>query len=734
MKTASTHRNLAIQRELLLVGGGHAHVAVIRHFGMKPVSGVRVTLLSRDVHTPYSGMLPGLVAGHYTHDECHIDLRRLCTANGVRLIHGTLEGLDITAQTVDVSGRGSLAWDLLSLNTGSSPALDAIPGAREHGCAVKPIDRFLSQWEEHERHIHSRAGPHRIVVVGGGAAAVEMALAIAWRLRQARPRAPDVSIALATAGQQLLEGHGDHVRRTIAAKLFESGIETHFSSRVAGATATHLELESGRHIECDFPVWAVHAGAPVWPREAGLACDAAGFVRVEQTLRSISHARVFAAGDIASLPEPVPKSGVHAVREGDSLARNLVRALEGNSLRPHRPQRQFLSLLATGDRYAVASRGAFHASGKWVWNWKNRIDRTFMAMYQPAALPAAVLAADEGMRCGGCAAKVDADTLASVLRAIAPGSRESVHHGIASAEDAAVIAPPPGQLLVQSVDYFRAFIDDPWLLGRIATVHALGDLHAMGATPHSALAIATVPHGAPRVVRETLTQLMLGARSALEAESLTLAGGHSSEGAELGFGLSVNGFVLPEALLLKSGIVPGHALVLTKALGTGVLFAANMAGAAAGNWIEDALSAMQQGHGTAVRILRHHGVSACTDVTGFGLLGHLGEMLRASGLGARLDMSAIPALPGARECLLAGYRSSLHAGNASALSSMESLDRLDQVTQALLVDPQTAGGLLAALPEARAQECVEELRNAGYAAAVIGFADGGLPPGKVSTG
>ncbi len=729
MKTAMPRAMTPIARELLLVGGGHAHVAVLRHFGRAPVPGVRVTLLSRDTHTPYSGMLPGLVAGHYSHEDCHIDLRRLCEATGARLIRGTLNSIDTVSRTAEVAERSSLAWDMLSINTGSAPALDSIAGARDHGIALKPIDRFISAWETFERSLTLARSPPRVMVVGGGAAAVEMALALSWRLEQSRRAC---RITLLAAGEQLLETHNPQVRRLLNGKLAAAGIDVRLGVRVTAVTATQLELADGTQLGCDLAVWAIHAGAPSWTRTTGLACDAAGFLAVDDTLRSVSNDGVFAAGDIAALPVAVAKSGVYAVREGQVLAHNLSQSLRGAPLRAYRPQRRFLSLLATGPRHAVASRGPLYASGDWVWRWKDRIDRRFMAMYALPPLPPAAPGTEPAMRCGGCAAKVGSEMLSGMLDRLAAAPRADIPHGIASGEDAAVIQPPAGQLLVQSVDYFRSFTDDPWLLGRIGAVHCLGDLHAMGAQPHSALAIATIPHGAPGIVRETLDQLMLGARSTLMAESVTLAGGHSGEGAELGFGLSVNGFVAPSALLLKSALQPGQALILTKAVGSGVLLAANMAGAARGDWIDAALTAMQQGHAAAMKILREHGISACTDVTGFGLLGHLGEMLRASGIGARLDLLAIPSLRGARECLSMGYRSSLHGANAAALAALEGFDPVDDATLALLVDPQTAGGLLAAVPEQLAPACVSALHAAGYAAAtVFGCTDANLRPGRI---
>ena len=516
-------------------------------------------------------------------------------------------------------------------------------------------------------------------------------------------------------------------------ELSRRGIELHSGARVAAADAQGLTLADGRQLEADQLVWATQAGAAAWPAAAGLACDANGFIRVNASLQSVSHPEVFAAGVIAALPEPCPKSGVYAVREGETLALGLRRVALGEEPVPYRPQRRFLSLVSTGDRRAVVSRGPLFAAGSWAWRWKDRIDRAFMTMYRVEPVPAPEPGEAPAMRCGGCAAKIGGDALGRVLADLARPPSEGVEAGMDLGDDAAVLAPPPGQRLVQSVDYFRGFIDDPFLVGQVAAVHALGDLLAMGARPHSALAIATVPFAAPRVMEQTLGQLMQGALKTLDAEGVALVGGHSSEGAELAFGLSVNGYAAPGEILYKGGLRDGHALVLTKAIGTGTLLAANGAAAAQGRWIDEALTGMTQSSRAAAGILRRHGAAACTDITGFGLLGHLLEMLRASGTGARLAIDAVPVLCGARECLARGYRSSLHESNRGNLAALvEPVTGATAQTIEILLDPQTAGGLLAGIPAAQADKCVAALHAAGYpAAAVIGGCSAAVGPGGV---
>ena len=235
--------------------------------------------------------------------------------------------------------------------------------------------------------------------------------------------------------------------------------------------------------------------------------------------------------------------------------------------------------------------------------------------------------------------------LLGALESIEPFWREDVPEGLGSRDDAAVLEVPPGKSLVQSVDFFPAIVDDPYLFGRIAANHALGDIFAMGAVPQSALAVAGVPFGTAAKSEELLRQMLLGANAVFGEARTNLAGGHTSECPEVALGFVINGLADKDGLLRKRGLRESDVLILTKALGTGVLFAAEMRLAAKGRWIEGAVESMLESSRDAARILREHGAHACTDITGFGLAGHLVEMLEASqGLGR--DLARLSALPG----------------------------------------------------------------------------------------
>lgn len=729
-------------KDLVLVGGGHSHVAVLRRLGMRPLPGVRLTLVSSGVETPYSGMLPGVVAGHYDRDAAHIDLEVLTRFAGARAIFVPAIGLDLSSRSVLFEHRPPVRYDVLSLDVGSTPK-DSVPGAAEHAIPVKPIGRFLAHWEALRERIREGALPKRIAVVGGGAGGVEILLAVQYALDQvvrdrARP-ATRPEYHLFTADDVILPSHIASVRTKFGAVLDARGVAVHVGHPVAEVGPGWLRTAEGTRYDVEEIFWVIDARAAPWLAVSGLAVDVGGFVRVRTTLESVSHPGVFAAGDVAAVEgHALPKSGVYAVREGPVLARNLRRALGGRRLKRYRPQRRALSLISTGDACAVASRGRLALAGRWVWRVKDRIDRRFMRKYQvlpvtkepePPFLPAGL--ADQeamaslsslAMRCGGCGAKIGATVLERALGRLGQPGRDDVRVGLDAPDDAAVLDVPPGKALVQSVDFFRAMVDDPHEFGRIAASHALGDIHAMGGEPSTALALVTIPPGPEAMIEDTLTHLMAGAVDVLIADGVALVGGHTGEGAELAMGFAVTGVVDRDAILRKTGLRPGDRLILTKPIGTGTLFAADMRHRAKGRWIEAAVWSMTQSSRAAAGCLREHGARACTDVTGFGLLGHLVEMLRASEVSARLTLAQIPILDGAEQTVRGGILSSLQPQNLRLRRAVALAERwVANPRFALLFDPQTAGGLLAGVPAGQAARCVDALRALGYLrSAVIG--------------
>jgi selenide,water dikinase len=734
-----------VATDIVLVGGGHAHVHVLTKFAMRPVPGVRITLVTRDLATPYSGMLPGVVAGLYAPDEAHIDLVRLAAATGTRLIHAEAEGLDRANKHVLLKGRPPVAYDIVSIDVGIAPALDAIAGAAEHGIAVKPIGGFLHKFDELVERCRKPDGPRRIVAIGGGAGGVELLLSVRTRLlteaKSAGINTGAFSFTLVTDGE-ILATHNRNVRAAFRRVLAARGVDLRERSRARAVAANAVELDDGETVAADAVLVTTAAAAPEWFPQTGLDLDLNGFIAVGPTLQSVNDPDVFAAGDCAALTaSPREKAGVYAVRAGPPLADDLRRRARGEPLKAWHPQRQHLALISTGERYAIASRGALKAEGVWLWRLKDWIDRRWMRMYQDvdamtarmAAKPSAGEAASiDEMRCGGCAAKIGPGPLSRALaRLAAAQASPDVLVGLDTPDDAAVLAAPVGKTLVQTVDFFRAFIDDPFVFGEIAANHALNDIFAMGGAPRFALATAVVPAGLSTKMEEELFQLLAGARACLDREGVALVGGHSSEGADLALGLSVTGVIDSEKIIRKGGLKPGDALILTRPLGTGILFAAAMRARAKADWIEAALHEMRQSNRDAASVLVAAGASAMTDVTGFGLIGHLGEMLKASHMAAEIDLAAVPLYAGALTLARAGIASTLLPENLWLSGVLR--DKPDDATRAILFDPQTSGGLLAGVPAAQAQECVARLIASGYAdAAIIGHIIDSVPAGGVT--
>ena len=720
--------DIPIERDLVLVGGGHAHVAVIKGVAMHPIPGVRLTVISRDANTPYSGMLPGFLAGHYRYDECHVDLQRLCRFAGARFFHTEVTDIAPDARQIVCAGRPPVSYDLLSIDIGSTPSRFGIADAEHHAIAIKPVDEFLRRLADLETAVLTHDKEFRIIIIGGGAGGTELCLSLRHRLRThiaARGGNPDrLHFSIVSNSASLLPNHAPGVYRRMQQAVADAGVTVHLMRRVASLDATGIMLSDNARLVCDAAILTTHAAAPAWLAHTGLALDARGFIQVRDTLASVSHDGVFAAGDIAAMQSrKLEKSGVYAVRQGPVLLKNLRLVGQGKAPVPYRPQARTLALISTGEKYAIASYGPVALAGEWVWRLKDRIDRRWMRKYQQLPeTPGMVIAQasdPNAMQCGGCGAKVPEDILRQTLASLKQAAMPDIVTGLDAPDDAAVIAPPENRLLVQTVDQFRSFVDDPYLFGRITANHCLNDIYAMGAVPHSALAMVTLPFGPEQKLQQDMQQLMEGAVVTLGAAGVCLIGGHTAQGAEMMLGFTINGYAENADLLRKGGAQSGDVLILTKPLGTGALLAADMRARASAGWIKAATAMMLQSNGPAMDCLGVHGATACTDVSGFGLAGHLGEMLRASNLSASLDLDGLPVLPGAREVMTAGIFSSLHPANVRTGEALLQADDAARAhpNYALLFDPQTAGGLLACVPRTMAQACVSALHMLGYAQA-----------------
>ena len=706
--------------DLVLVGGGHAHALVLRMWAMDPLPGVRITLINPDAAAPYTGMLPGLIAGHYPRDAIMIDLVRLARFAGARIILDRVIGIDRDGQQVILANRGPLSYDLASLDIGVTSYLPDLPGYTDHGVAAKPMGRYADRWDAFVAQGVLRP---RVVVIGAGVGGVELALASAHRLAGS-----GATITLLERGEALLPGIGAGARRLLLAQLARAGISVATGAEPAEMTADAVRLTDGRLLPSDFTLTVAGARPQAWLRETGLRLHQ-GYVAVGPQLQS-SDPAIFAAGDCAYLEfAPRPKAGVFAVRAAPILLHNLRAALLGHRLRRFAPQSDYLKLISTGGKSAVADKWGLPLQGAGLWRWKDRIDRKFMAKFEdfPAmatpllpqnAVPGLAAASGDNPLCGGCGAKLGANDLAAALSSLPPPRRRDVLSG--RGDDAAILRTDKGVQVI-TTDHLRSFTFDPRLMARIAAIHAMGDIWAMGAAPQVALAQIILPRMASDKSAEMLGEIMAEAAAVFGAAGADVVGGHTSVGAELTIGFTVTG--LAARAITKAGALPGDVLILTKPLGSGTIMAAEMAmarvpGLILGDAVAGALALMGRPMSRASAILAAH-ATAMTDVTGFGLAGHLLEILDASGGGAMLDAAAIPLLHGAQAVAQAGQASSLAPSNRAATAGRIAGD-CDGAILALLHDPQTAGGLLATVPADLAQMLLHQLLAEGEPAAIIG--------------
>jgi selenide,water dikinase len=715
-------REIPLTRDVVLIGGGHTHALVLRAWGMNPLPGARLTLIDPDPAAAYSGMLPGHVAGHYPREALLIDLVRLARFAGARLILGRATGIDRAARRIIVPGRAPVRYDIAALDIGVTSAMPDLPGFAENAHPAKPLGAFAEAWEAHVA--RSRAGgPADTLVIGGGVAGMELAMAMAHRLGTGK-------VTVVEAAPQVLPGLAPGTRAAILAEAGALGLTVRTGAPVASIGPGHVALASGERLASAFTAGAAGARAAGWLAETGLDLTE-GYVTVGPTLLSSTDPAIFAVGDCAHLGHaPRPKAGVFAVREAPVLFDNIRAALTGQPLRPYRPQKDYLKLISTGAKRAVADRSGLRLAGPLLWRWKDRIDRRFMARFAdlaamvPDALPELMAAgareeAGGQPLCGGCAAKVGRGALAAALGAMPRPARDDVLSG--PGDDAAVLKVG-GTEQVLTTDTLRAFTLDPWMMGRIAAVHSLGDVWAMGARPQAALAQITLPPLSASLQSATLAEIMEAAREVFAAAGADIVGGHTATGPELSVGFTVTGLA-DGPLTGQSGARPGDALILTKPLGTGVILAAEMQMQAPGTVVMAALASMARPQGPAATLLAPE-ANAMTDVTGFGLAGHLIGILDASAVGATLELAALPVLDGAEALLARGLRSTLHASNAEIAARCELPDTL---RAALLFDPQTAGGLLAAIPGDRSPALLAALRDKGCGAARIGTVTEGPP-------
>lgn len=737
-----------LTKNLVLMGGGHSHAIALKLWGMNRLPNVRLTLISNVSHTPYSGMLPAYVAGFYTFDETHIDLRRLTEFAHVQFYHDEAIGLDLENNRVICAKHPPVAFDYLSIDIGSTPATSTVLGASNYAIPAKPVPHFLKAWDHILNKVEKLSDrPLSITIVGGGAGGVELALNMQSHLYKILKNPDLLTLHLFQRGNTLLPYHNTWVSKRLEHLLIKRNIQLHLGETVSQITPNQeqytVKCESRLSVQSDHIFWVTQADSPAWIKQSKLALDTRGFILVNHTLQSCSHPYIFATGDIATIEnDPRPKAGVFAVRQGKPLFENLQRIIQDKPLKNYFPQKQYLSLIGTGDKSAIASWWKLGFHSPLLWTWKDYIDCKFMQNFEDLPLMDSEERSDNTkssldktatMLCAGCGSKVGHSVLDQVFNRLNIEKSSDTLIGLDTPDDAAVVRVSANHLRVYTLDFFRSLINDPFIFGQIVTHHCLSDIFAMGATPKTALAMVTLPYAKDKISEEILYQLLSGSLKALHISQTDLIGGHTTQGEDLSFGLSCQGIIYPDKILTKKGMKSEQVLILTKALGIGTLFAANMRYQAKGRWIDNAIDSMLLSNQIATEIFLQNGATACTDITGFGLLGHLIEMMLASSVSVQLNLASIPILDGAIAAVEQGFFSSLHPSNLQFSRYVINAPNFQtSPLYSLLFDPQTSGGLLASIPLKNANTCLQQLQQAGYLSSrIIGHVKNDTKPVSV---
>ena len=447
----------SLRHRLVLVGGGHAHVQVLRRLSMRPLEDAHVTLVVDDPIAVYSGMVPGFVAGQYQREELEIDVRPLARRAGAAVIVARATGVDASERRIALEAREAIAYDTASFDVGSKVAGLDLPGVRAHALATRPIGRFVAEVDAAIARARGAAAP-RVVVCGAGAGGLELAFAL--RARLAQQGAPDAAVTLVDAASELLPAFAAGVAERVLDALRVRNIELRLGTRVVAAHADALEIEGADPIPFDALIWATGAASLPLFRESGLALDARGFVRVRTTLQVEENGSLFASGDCAHFEPELPKAGVYAVRQGPLLDHNLRARVLGEPLRDYRPQRDSLVLLNLGDFTAIGTKWGRTLEGPRVFALKDHIDRRFVRRFQvldadgESTHDFPEMEASAEMVCGGCAAKVGEPVLHRALARIGVRRDDAVVLGLEAPDDAAAVRTPHGELIVASIDGF----------------------------------------------------------------------------------------------------------------------------------------------------------------------------------------------------------------------------------------------------------------------------------------
>ncbi|MBF95707.1 MAG: Selenide, water dikinase [Alphaproteobacteria bacterium MarineAlpha9_Bin4] len=678
-------QNNIIKKDLVLLGAGHSNIEVIRYFGKLKLEGLRITLISKHTHTTYSGMVPGYIEGEYQWNDINVDLVKLCYRNDIKIIIGEVTKVLGEQKKVFLKNRPPIEFDFLAVNLGIKSKTENIIGANKFALSLKPI----SEINKILKNILASKSKN-IVIVGAGAAGVEVSLALKKRLIKTNVKK---NIILIAKGNSLMKSYNQSVSKKLNKELKKNNIQIRYNSSVTKIKKNYIEINNKDKVLSSCTLLATNASAPDVLKKSDLSLSINGFIEVTRELQSKNFKYIFASGDIADIENlKLVKAGIYAVKQAKILKVNLRNFFLKKELKCYLPQKSYLSLIGTANGKAIANKSILTLRGTFFWKLKKFIDRRFINKYSVIGFKENNLdqikstePIDYAMQCNGCGSKVPQNVIKNIF---------SKNYMIGS-NDADLIYGTKD--LVHTVDVITSLIDDDYLMGRIAAKHSLNDLIAANSYLVSTQMMLGVPKSSTTIQKRCVYQIKEGALSIFKEFNIKINGGHTysvdDEKSTVGFSLigkMKNRFTKNNKDNNKLKIY------MTGKVGTALVIAALRQNKISGKYYHEVIKEMTKSNFVIYEAFKKYNITDITDISGFGLALHLKNLLIRNKRfkGANIYLDKIMILKGAIEAMKCNVLSSLSYSNKSNLNNYLEIKSNKNDILDILFDPQTAAGFL----------------------------------------
>ena len=717
---------IPITNDLVLIGGGHSHLSVLMKLSKKPLNGNRITLITNEIDTPYSGMIPGYIEGIYSWRDSHIDLYRLCLKLNVRFIHAEVERVSAHEKEIYFKDRPKIKFDVLSINTGIQSNNREIKGAAKYCLPVKPISKLTNNFLNKITNFKS------IAFIGGGAGSVELALAIKKRFLNINQ---DIKITIITGKRGLLSTFPQKTKLTSLKTLEKFKIDIIEYKRVLEVKPKQIILSDKSMLKIDKAILSTNSMTPKWLTKSDILLTKDNYILVNKSFQT-NYKYVFASGDVIDFNnQNLKKAGVFAVRSGKPLAINIKQFILGKKLVEYKFNKNYLALIGTSKRSAIATKYNLTFNSRFFFYLKKYIDQNFIKKFSDFrirkkftldALKTDVLnifvkhkekITDENdiMQCKGCAAKVPLNAL-----------KQALPKDIVSTSEDAVSVPGHPELY-QTVDMISSIITDPFLLGKIAANHSISDMVSVNSKITSAMMILQLPLSKTEINSRDLEQVLLGANEIFKTIDCPLIGGHTMIGKDKDpiIGFSILGQKQKKIKIVKNRrkIKTKDLLILTEKIGSGLIFAGINNYLIDSYFQIDVIKQMIKGNLNFGKISNQLNILSMTDITGFGLANHLLNLIKRdnSKTGLTIYPNKIPLFQGVNECLNKDIKSSLFKSNYDIAQKDIIYKRDKSKLDNILYDPQTVGGIAFIIPQEEKYKHFKVLKENNIKFTEIGF-------------